>query len=802
MPSAKTKEVIKKPKAKKPVRTKKVSATPAQETPALSWYYETKNTEITKPQSVKFQRPSLENTEPPHEEPPRQTSTVATQRPSWRCILNAIAIFLFPFIALPGLFSIYDLPKQIFLTLITTVGIIVVAAELLKKKTFDFFPKHIFVPLGFIALIIAAVSASRSGVPYQGFIGYGGTESLSVLTFLLLGLWILLMFTAGRETVRLPMYALIASGSILSLITFLSLSGLNLYRFVNISGFNPTGTTTGATLIAVLTIIISVSELLGSENKKKRLVFGIAILPPLLLLLGSTLRLPWIVLALGLGGLIILTIVEKKATLRTSTLIVLCGAIAATLLAVFNPSIISLPTPLEVSPSHGETWSIVKQTLKEAPLLGSGPTSFSVDYLRFRSLPILKTPFWNVSFDWGSSAVLTWFATVGIVGAGLIILAILTILFSCIRKIHSSEPHLRSLCAGACTLLVAAFLSPLPITQLFFFGTILGLILALVSKPVIVKEKWGATALVAILIIAGIFVQVRHTLAEFIASKGVQTAAASSLLQGEDYLKRATNLDNYNDQYLRFLAETRRLILQQKLSTTPPSNDQQAAVQEIHDLASLAIDAAKMASKRAPQNAANWISLGGIYLDISPITDGAPEAAIEAFEKAEKLSPSDPMILVNLGVARAIASQKQQNEELSGSAKENLLRAATLRPSYPSAHIELARLLGRSGQTDEATSAYYRAQSLVPNDPALRFEIGLFLLQNSKIDEAQKEFEEAVRLEKNFSNARWFLAQVYEQKGEIAKAVAEVQKIVELNPENQQAKERLTQLQEKLEVKE
>ncbi|OGL84322.1 hypothetical protein A3J03_00315 [Candidatus Uhrbacteria bacterium RIFCSPLOWO2_02_FULL_46_25] len=733
----------------------------------------------------------------------------ATSRLPWQCIAAAIAIFFFPFIATPWSLTA-EFSKQLFLSLAVGIAVILVLKNALKRKFIDFIPRHLFVPLGIATIVFATISAWQSGLRHQGLFGYGGTESIAVFSLLLLGLWILLTYHGGRENSKLPYLALIASGSVLSLITIISLLGLNIYRFIPSQGFNPAGTTTTATMIAAATIVLGVGRLLNASSRRAIASTLIALVPPALLIVGTGFRAPLIIVAVGLGLLALRQLKKsEKRTPPTAILLITLGTLLSIVLAV-RPFLNFLKTPLEVGPSHRETWSIALQTLGAHPLLGSGPATFSADYLRFRSLPILQTPFWNISFDWGSSTGLTWLATLGFIGTGLLILTVLSVLVSYgwqkWRKESTTEET--ALFAAGVALFVGAWLVPMPLAAKFFFDTLLGLMLAHLNlRPLklnLVGLARPTVGSLIILLVLGLFtLQGRRAFAEATVLKGA-TIGISNLSTTESYLTKATRLDPWNDSYLRLLTETRRGLLRQKLAEAPSDKETQTALQELRDITDKILASARRATELAPQNSTNWIMLGSVYLDISPITGGAALAAVDAFSRALELSPSDPSLLVNLGVAKALATSGAKEEEtklLTQSAEELLRKAANIRPNYVFAHLELARLLAQKQDVEGAIQAYRRAQAVAQNDSALRYEIGLYLLQNQRKDAAQVELEEAVRLAENFSNARWFLAQIYEEQGDIEKAIEQIQKVVELNPDNQQAKDRLEELKKKLEEK-
>lgn len=731
----------------------------------------------------------------------------------WNSYLISFVVFLFPFIVLPWTFSPHEFSKQIFLTALVGIGIIAILTRVFKTGQFNLIPRHLAIPLGILTAIIMLVSAIRSDFTAQGLMGFSGTESFSLLTFTLMAIWVLLISSYKKHSsLQYIVMAIIVSGNVLALITLLSILGVNIYAFIPSSGFNPTGTTTVAGIISGISLIIAIGIWYNAINKKTAIMSLVAMIFPALLLLSAGLRAPLIIVAVGLACLLILRALSRERHTQGLKSGILLGIIILAIILAIYPftSILKTKIPMEIAPTHSETLSITRQVLSEHLLLGSGPGSFNYGYLKYRSLPILQTPFWNIGFDWGSSAGLTIFATVGIIGGAFFCLSILAILcwygFRLIsEKINSDDasfPH-QSLFAAGLGLFAAFWLAPAPIALQFLFATILGIMLSLSSTTLKIERPDGQSSLgisligsITIILIMGIFVlQGRRVAAEIFATRSLN-APAQDIAKQAELINRAVKLDSYNDGYLRLATNAQRQLLKQQLSTDPTSQNQQLFIQQIRNLADILISSAKRAIAYSSGNVANWVNLGQAYLDIAPITNGAGQAVIDAFTQAQKLSPTDPSILVNLSMARSNLDQAGAEEK--NIAVESLRKAIAIRPSFTIAHIELARLLGTQGNFDEALAEYRIAETIVPNDASIHYEIGLFLIQNEKYAEAQAEFESAIAITPNFSNARWFLAQAYEKQENLDKAVAQIKKVIELNPDNQQAKDRLAELDKKL----
>lgn len=147
---------------------------------------------------------------------------------------------------------------------------------------------------------------------------------------------------------------------------------------------------------------------------------------------------------------------------------------------------------------------------------------------------------------------------------------------------------------------------------------------------------------------------------------------------------------------------------------------------------------AQRATELDPQLAAAWN-----HLAVCDLRMGQPLAAIANFAKSYALDPSDPDVLMNLGLAKLAAGDGigaaatfSQIAERSGDATfcltaartltqqghtaaalPLLQRAVILAPNHPGAHRELAVCLLQTGNLAAAVPAIEKAISLMPNTP-------------------------------------------------------------------------------------
>jgi Flp pilus assembly protein TadD len=125
-------------------------------------------------------------------------------------------------------------------------------------------------------------------------------------------------------------------------------------------------------------------------------------------------------------------------------------------------------------------------------------------------------------------------------------------------------------------------------------------------------------------------------------------------------------------------------------------------------------------------------ALGRLHL-----LDKQDEAAIELLERAIHLAPHDAESTYQLGVL-----YDRNGDTTRG--MEYLHRAASMRSGYADPHYQLARILHREQQLDEALKAVNVADRLLPDHEAIRFLKGRILQSLGRAGEARVEFD-AVR---------------------------------------------------------
>lgn len=391
-----------------------------------------------------------------------------------------------------------------------------------------------------------------------------------------------------------------------------------------------------------------------------------------------------------------------------------------------------LPTKLgvsnnEVSPSLASTMSVTKSVLKNDPVFGTGPNTFANAWALYKPIGINGTQFWDFSFSSGSGLLPTFTATTGILGilAWLAFLLIFTFtgvkwLFFSIKNNISLETI--SFFFLSLYLFVSSFFyftgPVIFFLAMAFAGVFIGLVASSrkdgeISISFLNDHRKTFLFMLSMIIILIAVSAVGFKYVQRFASIPyfTKTLAATKIEDAETSINKALVL-NQNDLYLRTHSQVQLLKLnsivskeQESLSELDKTNLQTSLDQ--------AINGAQFAINYDPQNYLNFQALGSVFQTAGFIgVKDAYAKALETYQKASELNPSNPrlkLVLMNISIA---LGQKTQ-------AKDYATSAIILKPDYVEALVALSQIAKTEGRTEEAISYAQKALSISPGNKEL-----------------------------------------------------------------------------------
>lgn len=463
---------------------------------------------------------------------------------------------------------------------------------------------------------------------------------------------------------------------------------------------------------------------------------------------------------------------------------------------------------VEVRPSWSATYDIVKGSLSQNLLLGSGPNRFSSEWALHRPAVLNETIFWATDFNAGIGLIPSFAVTTGLFGVLAWVLFLGYFLFRGVKSIlifdmgrMAQYSILSSFLLSVYLWLFAMFYVPnVVIYTLAFLMT--GVFIATLINEGIVKTyqisllgspKIGFVSVLALisLTIASAalgYVFVEKSISSINFQKTIQALNTDGDFdKAEVGLLKAVQFSE-NDLYYRslsqvYLVKLNNLFQQQNLTEAEAKSQFQAILGN-------AIENARKARDYDATNYTNWMNLASVYESVVQLgVTGAYDEAKKAYEQASVLNPQSPLVYLTL--ARLEVANKDNK-----AARENLNKALALKSNYTDALFFLSQLEAGEGNIAEAISRADQASLLSPNDVGLFFQLGLLKYTNKDYNGAIVSLERAVQLNGNYSNAMYFLGLSYDKVGRKADALAQFEKVEALNPDNQEVKNILINLRD------
>jgi tetratricopeptide (TPR) repeat protein len=472
--------------------------------------------------------------------------------------------------------------------------------------------------------------------------------------------------------------------------------------------------------------------------------------------------------------------------------------------------------PPEISLSFVSEIEIIKGAFLEKVknlIFGTGPTTFILDYSRFRSPLLNQTVFWGTRFSRGHSAFFDWVLTKGVFGGlSLIFLYLLTVFIFVknLKKENLFDLKL-GLSASLFSAIYISFFYPLNFTLWFLFWFLLGTFwfffseeemrfkITTPSQTIFSNFIFMVSIILAFILI---FFNARSYLAENNYFKATIASGKGETEQSINYLTQAIKFNYLVDTYWRDLSQ---MFLTQ---ATQISQDPNIPLEEKRARINLALskggEAINQAIRLGPMNVANWNVRGFFYQNLIGIKE-AENLALASYRTAIQLEPVSPYSFGEIGrvyilIAQNLDKEGKTEEKISNlnSAIESLNKAIALKPDYAPAHYLSAVALDQLGKLDEAILKLEQTAIIAPRDIGVRFQLGMLYWRKGEIEKAQSQFEQIINLTPDYSNARYMLGLIFDKKGEKEKAKSEFETVAKLNPENQEVKKILENLEKGL----
>ncbi|NMB69802.1 tetratricopeptide repeat protein [candidate division WWE3 bacterium] len=522
------------------------------------------------------------------------------------------------------------------------------------------------------------------------------------------------------KTLKMAFYALIAGSSVSTIVAILSY--FNVYigsaDFMSIPNFTLVGSTTSALILAAVAMVGALAALAYEQNIPSKMLLVTSILLNFFYVALTGSMVGWAILAVGAVCLFVMIDFRGYSTNRSTSMILVGAMLAIVLLNVVPNTKNALKNPnmaAEITLPFNDSWIVATSTIRDYPLLATGPSTFYLNYSRYRPVSVNNTPVWNVRFDKPHDELLNSMATLGIVG-----LAAVLYFASRVAKFAWSAKNIQDE-SGLVRVISVSLLATLPVF-LFTYATVINtfvlfqlLIMAIAAHAVtkeaakgaelieinfasiaavttigeagaIKREYFHYVAAAPMLLIAAYagFLFYKSYAAEFYIRKSVIAAQSNNGSKIYEYQSKAINLNPRRDTYHVAYAQT-NLALANALASKENLTDEDKTT--IQTLIAQSIRSSRVATEVLnPLNVVNWQTRALIYRSILGVADNAAEWAIASYNTAIQLDPSNPALRLDIG-----GIYFAQQDYLSAA---NYFRQATsLKADYANAHYNFAQAL-------------------------------------------------------------------------------------------------------------
>ena len=339
-------------------------------------------------------------------------------------------------------------------------------------------------------------------------------------------------------------------------------------------------------------------------------------------------------------------------------------------------------------------------------ILGTGTETFAFAFYQYRPQGHNMTSEWDFLYNKAHNEYLNYLATTGLFGLGAYLLLIGSFIFWYIKflisnfqfsikisnfkfQIGKTSEHdgnlfitSAALFSGWLSILVTNFFGfSVVVIQLFFF-LFPAIIITLardatyrsVSLAALKKQETIIRWIIAGVTITMLVILYRYWQADTLFSTGYRLARANQFAQAQTFDTKAIALNPGEPMYHDELSTTLGSLT---LAAIDAKNATLAAT-----LAKQSLAQSDIAIRTSPKNVNFWKTRTKLYYSFSTFDPQLNQAAIQALEVAQKLSPSDPKIVYNLAILYGRQGDNNRAVQLLGLAK-------TLKPDYRDAYFGL-----------------------------------------------------------------------------------------------------------------
>jgi tetratricopeptide (TPR) repeat protein len=589
-----------------------------------------------------------------------------------RTAIYAMA-FLVPIFFLPITSEAFEFNKMYLITLITSFCLLVWGIQVITQKEIKVAKTKVLLP-GLLLISSVFLSTVFSIDKTSSIFGASGRWYPSLVSFITLGVLYIIITThiTEKKDIKAILISLASGTTVSSIIASLSFVGILFIKGTD-QNFNPTGSLLTLGVLAVLASIVCAYTLIKESNITFKIISLAALIPNFFYLTVYDNVKTWVLL--GIGILLLSTVLKVEEIKANKLFALISGIIVVAILSlsivpVTRAIVMKHEYPVELHVPFRESWNIAISTMRDFPIVGTGPSTFYLNYPRYRSASMNQTDSWNIRFDKPQNEALLIISSLGILG-------ILSSAYFAVEVVKNILKTLKkdnlSRFIAILTILILVTMSityitvPLGFTFILLLGILAGLdndkflffaanrkatggdVFSLEGHPSNENEGF-LTAIIALplLVLAGLGLVTIYKVypSEYYMQKAMQVLNTDAS-KSYEYQTKAIKLNPKRSSYYNTFAQT-NLAIAINLSNQEGLDETNA--ETVQNLIATAISASKIATESvSPINPVNWEIQAGIYRAIREAAQDADQWAIRALEAAIQLDPTNPQLRLELG---------------------------------------------------------------------------------------------------------------------------------------------------------
>ena len=487
------------------------------------------------------------------------------------------------------------------------------------------------------------------------------------------------------------------------------------------------------------------------------------------------------------------------------------------ILMIGNVKIAKVDMPIEVNPAPGLSFQIVKDSLKEKPVLGSGPGNFSYSFSLHKPQNFNLEALYNLRFYQGSGIIFESLPTIGILGTLSLILIILTFLgvevYLLTKEKEKNKIFSLGTTAASLILLInaATFRIEGPILIIGTLLVMLGLIILYkeseyeernLNLSLKASPKFALTlAFIFMVVISGVvFVFVflgRVFVADVQAGLAVKQGQISEEGSVAKILK-AINLNKREGRYFSRLAQDYMFLANQEVAKGEGSRD----LNKITNYLNLSISSAKIGRDLMSKDVTANEVLSQIYENAGIYVGDSLALAEESYQKTAEFDPYNPNFYLKLGQIKvsSVANKKDEAEKkkLVEEARDLFQKAIDEKSNFDAGYYNLALTKEALSDLDGAIENVKKALEIKQGDLNYAFYLGRLYQARGKGEDnkmAEDLFKAILTVDKNQINVSFSLGMLYEKQNKDKEAISEYENVVALLPDTEGNKDTRARIQ-------